>query len=387
MPATPFCAADAPTLTMLPPPASSMRGTMARTICSTLRTLTSKRRFQVSSAVSWTSSPMRNAPAMLHRTSIRPNRAMAAAATSPAAPGATRSAATDSRPPPSGPNRSASDSRRRSTRTRLAPRSANAAATAAPRLPAAPVTTTVRPLKSAPESVSVMTFRYSTQKSQVCAWRAGICYLRAFDRILRPPAGQAMSTTLATQAAPLRRRDALGVHSIDRFVFTVPVLADAERFYRAFGLDARRVGDRLDLYAHGHPHCWGSLFENGQPKKLQYLRFGAYPEDLEALAQRIRAAGSCAPHPLSDGEGLWIRDPDGTPIQVVVGPKVSASAKYRPAASAPVEPGKGAAPNRKTAAPVRPRRLSHVLLFTPDVERQVAFYSQVLGLRLSDRSA
>jgi catechol 2,3-dioxygenase-like lactoylglutathione lyase family enzyme len=36
---------------------------------------------------------------------------------------------------------------------------------------------------------------------------------------------------------------------------------------------------------------------------------------------------------------------------------------------------------------VRPRHLSHVLLFTPDVDRQVAFYRDVLGLRLSDRSA
>jgi len=49
-------------------------------------------------------------------------------------------------------------------------------------------------------------------------------------------------------------------------------------------------------------------------------------------------------------------------------------------------PGKGAAPNRSTAQPVRPRRLSHVLLFTPDVARQVAFYRETLGLRLSDRS-
>jgi catechol 2,3-dioxygenase len=35
---------------------------------------------------------------------------------------------------------------------------------------------------------------------------------------------------------------------------------------------------------------------------------------------------------------------------------------------------------------VHPRRLGHVLLFTPDVDRQVAFYTRVLGLRLSDRS-
>ncbi|MET0204262.1 MAG: VOC family protein, partial [Casimicrobiaceae bacterium] len=53
---------------------------------------------------------------------------------------------------------------------------------------------------------------------------------------------------------------------------------------------------------------------------------------------------------------------------------------------APPAPGKGAAPNRSAAPPVQPRRLAHVLLFSPDVPRQVAFYERTLGLRLSDRS-
>jgi catechol 2,3-dioxygenase len=35
---------------------------------------------------------------------------------------------------------------------------------------------------------------------------------------------------------------------------------------------------------------------------------------------------------------------------------------------------------------VQPRRLSHVLMFTPDVDRAIAFYRDVLGLRLADRS-
>ncbi len=35
---------------------------------------------------------------------------------------------------------------------------------------------------------------------------------------------------------------------------------------------------------------------------------------------------------------------------------------------------------------VAPRKLGHVLLFTPDIDRQVRFYTQLLGLKLSDRS-
>jgi catechol 2,3-dioxygenase-like lactoylglutathione lyase family enzyme len=190
-----------------------------------------------------------------------------------------------------------------------------------------------------------------------------------------------------TQANLPRRPNALGVHSLNRFAFSVPDLAPAERFYRTFGLDVRRDGDRLDLYSHGHSHCWGSIHADGKPKRLQYLSFGAYEDDFDALRRRIETRGACEPHPLSDGRGVWTRDADGTPVQVVVAPKVSPSVKSQPAASPPAAAGSGAAPSRSRAAPVRPRHLSHVLLFTPDVLRQTAFYADVFGLRLSDRSA
>src|SRR5439155_99858 len=42
------------------------------------------------------------------------------------------------------------------------------------------------------------------------------------------------------------------------------------------------------------------------------------------------------------------------------------------------------APGREL--PVAPRRLGHVLLFSPDIDRQVDFYTRVLGMKLTDRS-
>jgi catechol 2,3-dioxygenase-like lactoylglutathione lyase family enzyme len=51
-----------------------------------------------------------------------------------------------------------------------------------------------------------------------------------------------------------------------------------------------------------------------------------------------------------------------------------------------VPPGTGAAPRRSQAGVTRPRRLSHILLFSPDVLRSVRFYCDALGLRLSDHS-
>ena len=48
--------------------------------------------------------------------------------------------------------------------------------------------------------------------------------------------------------------------------------------------------------------------------------------------------------------------------------------------------GVAGAPVRRNAPVVRPRRLSHVLVFTTDVDQAVDFYTRNLGLRLSDHS-
>lgn len=193
--------------------------------------------------------------------------------------------------------------------------------------------------------------------------------------------------TASPRAAP-RRQGVTAVHSLDRFVFTVPDLEQAQRFYTEFGLDARREGDRVDLYAHGGPHRWASIFPASGPKRLQYLSFAAYDEDYPSLIERLDRLGvvRTPPHPLGEGAGTWLADPDGNALQIVAAAKVSPSAPAAPAN--PTEPtaGRGAAPTRSSAGRVRPQRLSHVLLFSADVARSVRFYAEALGLRLSDHS-
>src|SRR4029079_4213369 len=53
----------------------------------------------------------------------------------------------------------------------------------------------------------------------------------------------------------------------------------------------------------------------------------------------------------------------------------------------PRPPGRPGAGTRAEAPPVRPRRLSHVLIFTCDVLESIKFYERTLGLRLSDRAS
>jgi catechol 2,3-dioxygenase-like lactoylglutathione lyase family enzyme len=185
-----------------------------------------------------------------------------------------------------------------------------------------------------------------------------------------------------------RRTGVTAVHSLHRFAFTVPDLDEAARFYTAFGLDVRRDGQRIDLYTFGHPHRWGSIHRAAGAKKLQYVSFAAYPEDVDTLKRHLDTLGirTTEPHPLADEPGVWFRDPDGTAVQMLDAPKASPDTRE---ASEPrtVPPGKGAAPSRSTAGTVRPRRLSHILLFSSDVLRSARFYTDSLGLRLSDRSA
>jgi catechol 2,3-dioxygenase-like lactoylglutathione lyase family enzyme len=185
-----------------------------------------------------------------------------------------------------------------------------------------------------------------------------------------------------------KRPGALGVHSVHAFAFSVPDLAEAERFYAAFGLDTRREGGRLHLHTFGHPHRWGSLAEAPGPKQLQYVSFGCFAEDFDALAARADALGAerCPPHPLGAPGGLWLRHPDGFAVQVLVADKSMPDTASVGVPDGTNTLGRGRAPNRSRVLPVHPRRLAHMLFFSPDVQRAVEFYEGVLGLRVSDRS-
>lgn len=177
------------------------------------------------------------------------------------------------------------------------------------------------------------------------------------------------------------------VHSIAHVVFTVPDIQPALSFYTAFGLRVERNGDTLTLHTFGHPQPWMTVTANGQPKQLQYMRMGIYQEDEAAFRKKVQALGiACEPHPLGTAEGIWLKTPDGMALQLVVQPKVSPSAKTVHRSLPPRARGLGTAPARSQAQQVLPRYLSHVLVFTTDLPRMLAFCEEVLGLRLSDRS-
>lgn len=185
------------------------------------------------------------------------------------------------------------------------------------------------------------------------------------------------------------------VHSIDHFALNVPSIAEARHFYGAFGLDVRELGDGPDAHLElraADGHRWARILPAAS-KSLAYLSFNCFEGELDTIARQVREAGGRIADDVATLvhgrqhtlEGLWFVDPDGNLIHVSVGPKTTPTAKTpfgRPEVDAD---SRGSHP-RSQAQIVRPRRMSHVLLFTPDVLRALDFYQRALGLRLSDRS-
>lgn len=180
----------------------------------------------------------------------------------------------------------------------------------------------------------------------------------------------------------------VAVHSIDHFALNVPSVDMAERFFSAFGLNVRRVGatgSALELRA-ADGHRWARVLP-AEKKSLAWLSFNCFEGDLEGLRAQVRAAGATIEtSDIPDAQGFWFHDPDGNLIQVKVGPKTSPSAKSPSKVDVCAADERGSH-TRSSSQSVRPRRLSHLLLFTPGVSRALDFYSKALGLRLSDRSA
>ena len=152
----------------------------------------------------------------------------------------------------------------------------------------------------------------------------GICAIRLPTKRRQPPtrleqtkslrcAHDADQTFDGWHAAAGRTR----LHSLDHFSMTVPSLEQARHFYQSFGLDVREEGRGLALYAPGLEHRWGILNED-KSKKLHYLSFGAFEDDLPRFRDRLSVlhVERLAPPPGFESNGLWFRDHNGVLVEI-----------------------------------------------------------------------
>ena len=177
----------------------------------------------------------------------------------------------------------------------------------------------------------------------------------------------------------------MAVQSLLSYALTVPDIEAGRKFYGTFGLLPQERDNALAFRCEGRDQDQVLLVE-GREKRLNHLRFGTDAAGLAAIRARMRAEGVPeidAPH--NDfGGGLWLADPDGHPVNV----RDEAARPSRTAKPFVVNtPGhydrRGRGCPRRHG--VRPVRLGHVLLHSPDLARMIGFYVGILGLRVTDR--
>lgn len=179
-----------------------------------------------------------------------------------------------------------------------------------------------------------------------------------------------------------RRPGWLGVHSLDHIGLIVPDLAEADYYYSHFGLDVKHVEGGLEISTADNDHVWLKL-KQGPAKRLDYISFGAFADDLAQFAEKLKENNvQLIEHPQSDNH-IWFRDPLGIVVEIKPAHKVMPDDKtIHKTSSCPA--GTRAALMRGETGKVHPVRLAHALFFTPDIQKTVKFYCDLLGLKISD---
>ena len=178
------------------------------------------------------------------------------------------------------------------------------------------------------------------------------------------------------------------ISGLHHYALQVPDLEEADAFLRDFGLETTDKDGSLLAMCPGRDQEQVRMVR-AEEKRLHHVSFTVAPGSLDALCESLSRAGTTTlPEPPEGGteEGLWVLDPDGTPVQLI---EVDQAAPRPGAAHAMNLAGTnqrvGEAAWRAVIQDNLPRRLGHSLLFTAQPEAMETFYSTVLGLRVSDR--
>jgi catechol 2,3-dioxygenase-like lactoylglutathione lyase family enzyme len=176
------------------------------------------------------------------------------------------------------------------------------------------------------------------------------------------------------------------ISGLHHYALAVPDLEVADGFLTDFGLETTDTGAGLTAQCPGRSQVQVRMVE-GPVKRLHHAAFTLRPGSLDYILGSLERAGTplIEPPAGADEGGTWIRDPDGTAVQLLE----AEPAPARPVAEVLVNSGAsrqrvGRAAWREVTADTRPRRLGHSLLFTAQPAVMTDFYTRVLGLRISD---
>ena len=182
----------------------------------------------------------------------------------------------------------------------------------------------------------------------------------------------------------------MAVTGVVSFALEVPDLTVGVRFYTDAGLAGDVEGNVARLGCPGRDRDAIVLLGGAPAKRLHHIALrGEHVAAMEV--DIVQAGGKIVAAPMSFGDhGLWVTDPHGMLIHLV-----EHAAEAAVEALPPFEinaPGRVMRKSRSAMlpgsaySPVTPRRLGHVLVFTPDVLASVAFMTDGLGMGLADRA-
>lgn len=172
------------------------------------------------------------------------------------------------------------------------------------------------------------------------------------------------------------------------YTLEVPSLEEGIRFYADAGLDPSSDGEVARFRCTGQNRDSIVLVGGAAKKRLHHVALRA--DGLDEIAANVPSAGGriIAPPRGFDTAGLWVEDPHGLMVHLVERQEDPA-----PVAGPPIEinaPGRIVRTRRSAVrpgtqyGPVRPVKLGHILLFTPNVMASVKFVTEGLGMGLAD---
>lgn len=175
-------------------------------------------------------------------------------------------------------------------------------------------------------------------------------------------------------------------------VLEVPDIAPGVKFYTDAGLEASIEGNVARFHCASQKRVSITLIGGAPRKRIHHVILRADSKCFDEVQRAIPANGGelIQPPVGFSSAGLWLKDPHGLRIQLLDVPAdapLLAGERFEiNAPGRPVRRNRSAMRAKSQLPQVKPMRLGHVLLFTPDVLRSVEFFSNALGMGLADHA-
>jgi len=177
------------------------------------------------------------------------------------------------------------------------------------------------------------------------------------------------------------------IRSLQYVALNCPDMTEGTRFYDAMGLEKHAEGGHTVYRCVGRAQDQVRLVP-GEKKGIAWVSWGTRPGEIDALSRNLDKANvpMAAAPPGIENNGLWFRDPDGILVNIIVAepaPQTRPAVELNNPGTQYARLARRGAPNRNIDT--RPRKLGHILKFSTDINRDAMFYTEVLGMKLSDR--